>query len=120
MNHGLLVINMHAVVGHEDSGGSSIALSIDVLIKRGDGRERRGVRLDAILPGLESGQIRALDQTPVLPGASQGILQFQGRSLLGRLLCKGETRESEEQKQHASSGPSYSEETLKRRPAIFI
>ena len=71
----LFVINMHAVVGDEDSRRRSVAFGVDELVERVDGRQRRRLRLRAIFPCQRGVQIGALDLRAVLPRARKRVLQ---------------------------------------------
>ena len=92
VDDGLFVIDVHAVVGDEDAGGSPVALGVDVLIERAHLREARGAGLRGVFAGLKNGQVGALDLPAVLFGARDRVRQADGGVfLLGAAVCANKT-----------------------------
>ena len=69
MNYGLFVVDMHAIVGHENSGRRSIAFRIDELVECIERRETIGTSLGAVLLRLKDRRVRALNLSGVLSGS---------------------------------------------------
>ncbi len=98
VNLRLFVINLHAVIRHKNAGRSAIALRIDVLVEGAHGGQTVGANLRTVLPGLQHGEVGALNLAGVLFGPRDGVGE-RHRGGRGRLSARktgdGENGEKE-------------------------
>ncbi len=92
VNDCLLVIDVHAVIGHEHAGRRAVAFGVDELVECIQRRQRGGLCLHAVFPRQRGIQIRALDLGSVLLRSLKRVRQGDYE----RSLCPGAEDDAEE------------------------